>query len=67
MGRAVLVLAIFMYEASVSSNWAQQGAWGEANCKALCMKIWGSAGAANCFAISLAQTASERPVPLRLS
>lgn len=36
--------------ASVSSTWAQQGAWCEANCKALCTKIWGSAGAANCFA-----------------
>lgn len=50
MGRAVLVPAIFMYGASVNSSWAQQGAWCEANCKALCTKTWGSAGALNCFA-----------------
>jgi hypothetical protein len=27
-----------------------QGAWCEANCKALCRKIYGSAGAIQCFA-----------------
>lgn len=50
MGRAVIVLAIFMYGTSVGATWSQQGTWCEANCKALCTKIWGSAGAANCFA-----------------
>lgn len=40
MGRAVLVLALVMYGASLSSTWAQQGAWCEANCKTLCTKIW---------------------------
>lgn len=39
MGRAVLVLAIFPHGASVSSSWAQQGAWCEANRKVLCTKI----------------------------
>ena len=29
---------------------AAQGAWCEANCKSLCMKIYGGAGAAQCFA-----------------
>ncbi|SDG44365.1 hypothetical protein SAMN05216338_1001322 [Bradyrhizobium sp. Rc2d] len=46
-------LAIFVFAivvTNVGTTWAQQGAWCEANCKALCTKIWGSAGAASCFA-----------------
>lgn len=51
MRRAVLIAAaIFIaYAVNISTTLAQ-GAWCEANCKALCTKIWGSAGAANCFA-----------------
>jgi len=51
MRRAFLaIFAIIIAGASIEPTWAQQGAWCEANCKALCTKIWGSAGAANCFA-----------------
>lgn len=44
------VFAIIIAAVSVGSTWTQQGAWCETNCKALCTKIRGSAGAANCFA-----------------
>jgi hypothetical protein len=40
----LLVGAIFAQESSA------RGAWCEANCKSLCTKIYGRAGAASCFA-----------------
>lgn len=50
MRRAVFMFAaLVVYGASVGSGTAQQEAWCEANCKALCT-IWDSAGAAKCFA-----------------
>ena len=36
--------------AAIGGNARAQGAWCEANCKALCTKIYGKAGAASCFA-----------------
>jgi hypothetical protein len=51
MRRAVLIAAtVFIaYAVNISTTLAQ-GVWCEANCKALCTKIWGGAGAADCFA-----------------
>lgn len=46
----LLVAILATCAASVSPAGAQQGAWCEVNCKALCTKIWRSAGAANYFA-----------------
>jgi hypothetical protein len=51
MSRIILVAAIVWVACAVNISGAfAQGAWCEANCKALCTKIWGSAGAAGCFA-----------------
>ena len=51
MRKIILVAAIFLvaFAASVGDAFTQ-GAWCEANCRALCTKIWGSAGASQCFA-----------------
>jgi hypothetical protein len=44
-----LALGLAIYAMSAQASFAQ-GAWCEANCKSLCTKIWGAAGAAQCFA-----------------
>ena len=50
MRKAVLIAIVVVAYAFINNTANAQGAWCEANCKSLCTKIWGPAGAANCFA-----------------
>ena len=48
----IILVALISLAALITINSAAlaQGTWCEANCKSLCTKIYGKAGAASCFA-----------------
>jgi hypothetical protein len=58
---AVIAVALYAMTGQVASA---QGDWCEANCKSLCTKIYGRAGAAQCFAqIPCANYAGRKCAP----
>jgi len=60
--KGLLVVAVAAGLYAMSSQVASaQGAWCEANCKALCTKIYGRAGARSCFAAIPCSNFSGRP------